>query len=213
MDSWNNQVDMVEALTRHEAASLAVPADRAEAEPVETVETLRTRLAVVVDAAKADAANADAEAQALRDGGRLAAAVLAVLAARMGSRLDYHSHDFGRHYGEAARQAVRETADMLSKGEGSLDHRTAYRLDTSLMVALVDWLLPATWREALVESVREELVDSVRSEVAEEIREEVEDEIRDEIRDEIKDELSGVSDSIDSIRDSLDSIAEAVDSI
>ena len=208
MDTWSQGLDIIEAAQREAAAEAA-----AKAEPVETVETLRARLAVVVDAAKADAENNAVEATILRDGGRLAAAVLAVLAARMSSRLDYHGYDFGSHYGEAAREKVREVADLLLRGEGGLDHRTAYGIEKSVMVALVDWLLPATWREALVEQVREDMVDSVRDEVRDEIREEVEDQIRDEVRDDLRDELSGVSDSIDSIREALDSIGEAVDSI
>lgn len=208
MDTWSQGLDIIEAARREAAAEAA-----AKTEPVETVETLRARLAVVVDAARADADASAVEAAILRDGGRLAAAVLAVLAARMTSRLDYHGHDFGSHYGEAAREKVRETADLLLRGEGGIDHRTAYRIDRDIMVALVDWLLPATWREALVEQVRDELVESVRDEVRDEIREEVEDQIRDEVRDDLRDELSGVSDSIDSIRDALDSIRDAVESI
>lgn len=196
-------VDIIEALTSPQAFSLAVPAAQTEAAP-DTVDTLRARLAVVVDTAKADADAAAIDSKALADGGRLAAAVLGVLAERMGARLDAHAYDFGHSYGEAARERVRETTDRL-RGRVSIGDAEA--------VALVDWLLPATWREALVEQVREELVESVRDEIREEIREEVEDEIRDEVRDEIRDTLSSVESLIDEIETAASTIRDEVGGI
>jgi hypothetical protein len=198
-----NGGDFVAEILSPKAFSLTTDAPRTEAAP-DTVDTLRARLAVVVDTAKADADAAAIDSKALADGGRLAAAVLGVLAERMGARLDAHAYDFGHCYGEAARERVRETTDRL-RGRVSIGDAEA--------VALVDWLLPATWREALVEQVREELVDSVREHVAQEIRDEIEDEIRDEVRDEIRDTLSSVGSLIDEIETAASTIRDEVEGI
>jgi len=190
--------DMVEILTKPQVASLATVAPQAET--VDTVDTLRTTLANVVSNTGAEIGNLTREVESFKAGGALAAEVVAEIARHLGARLDANSHDFGNSYGSGALDLVRETTDRL---------RGRVSVQDSVMVSLVEWLLPHQWREAFVSN----LADDLRDQVRDEIREEIEEEIRDEVRDEIRDTLSSVGSLIDEIETAASTIRDEVDGI
>ena len=198
--------DVVEILTAPKAASLAVDAPKAET--VDTVDTLRTTLANVVANTGAEIGNLTTEVESFKAGGRLAAEVVAEIARHLGTRLDANSYDFGNSYGTGARELVVETTGRLRGRVGVQD---------SVMVSLVEWLLPHQWREAFVanlaDDLREQVRDEVREELSDEIRDEIEQEIRDEVRDEVREALSSVGSLIDEIETAASTIRDEVDGI
>jgi hypothetical protein len=188
------------------AAGEILPADTLAqtVEPVDTVETLRATLSNLISTTGAEIDNQSREIDGLRASSRLAAEILAEISRTMSNRLDANSYDFGNSYGAGALELVNETTDRL---------RQRVSVQGSVMVSMVEWLLPSMWREAFVDSIRDIIRDEVRGEVAEEIREEIEDEIRDEIRDEVRDALSGVGDALDEIESAVSTVRDAVDEV
>lgn len=194
--------DMVEILTAPKAASLAV--DAPQAETVDTVDTLRTTLANVVSNTGAEIENLTREVDVLRAGARLAAEVAAEITRTMSTKLDAFGYDFAGYYGAGALELVEETTGRV---------RGRLTIQGSVAAPLVEWLLPAIWREAFVDSLRDTLRDEIREELADEVREEIEEEIRDEIRDEVRDALSDASRALDNIESEISTVREAVDGI
>jgi hypothetical protein len=173
-------------------------------EPVDTVETLRATLSNLISTTGAEIDNQTREIDGLRAGSRLAAEIVAEISRTMSSRLDANSYDFGNSYGAGALERVNETADRLRARAG---------VQGSIMVSMVEWLLPSLWREAFVDSLRDIIRDEVRDEIRDEIREEIEDEVRDSVRDEVRDALSSVGDALDEIESAVSTVRDAVEEI